>query len=178
IYQGAVNEGRSFETLIPAFQWIDCPIRIYGDGNFMDKAIALTRQYKLESKIIFKGKLTPAELIYITPQALLGITLFEKQGLSNYYSLANRFFDYIHAGIPQICADYPVYKQINDEFEVAVLVPDMSPESIATAINKLLNNAPLQNKLSNNCYPARQIYNWQNEEKKLIRFYHNLFSIE
>jgi len=36
IYQGAVNHGRSFETLIPAFQWINIPLFIYGNGNFLN----------------------------------------------------------------------------------------------------------------------------------------------
>jgi hypothetical protein len=43
IYQGAVNEGRSFETLIPAFGSIDCPLWIFGDGNFYEQAVQLTQ---------------------------------------------------------------------------------------------------------------------------------------
>ena len=38
LYQGAVNEGRSFETLIPAMKSVDCPLVICGDGNFMEQA--------------------------------------------------------------------------------------------------------------------------------------------
>ncbi|RYG42393.1 MAG: group 1 glycosyl transferase, partial [Chitinophagaceae bacterium] len=38
LYQGAVNEGRSFETLIPAMKWVNAPLLICGDGNFMEQA--------------------------------------------------------------------------------------------------------------------------------------------
>jgi glycosyltransferase involved in cell wall biosynthesis len=174
IYQGAVNHGRSFETLIPAFQWIDCSFRIYGDGNFYDECKRLIEQYNLGDKVLLKGKVLPQELRLITPQALIGITLFENNGLSNYYSLGNRFFDYIQASIPQICVSYPAYKKINEEFEVAVLIEDISSQSIANAVNSLLKNERLQNKLSANCLAARQVYNWQNEEKKLISLYHKI----
>ena len=111
----------------------------------------------------------------MTPKALFGITIFENRGLSNYYSLANRFFDYIHAGIPQICVDYPAYRQINQEFKVAVLVNDLSPISLAKVINELSHNNELQNELRQNCLRARQVLNWNVEEKKLINFYQSIF---
>ncbi|HVK47116.1 MAG TPA: glycosyltransferase, partial [Pseudobacter sp.] len=37
IYQGAVNEGRSFETLIPAMKQVNARLMICGDGNFMER---------------------------------------------------------------------------------------------------------------------------------------------
>lgn len=175
IYQGAVNHGRSFETLIPAFQWIDCPLWIYGDGNFYNESKNLIEKFNLKNKVILKGKALPRELQSITPKAIMGLTFFENNGLSNYYSLGNRFFDYIQSGIPQVCVNYPAYKKINEEFEVAVLIEDLSSQSIAGAINSLLNNEALQNKLRINCLAARQVYNWENEEKKLVNYYGKIF---
>ena len=176
IYQGAVNEGRSFETLIPAMQWVNTTLIICGDGNFMTSAKALVEKYGLGQKIIFKGKLAPHELRQVTRSAAIGITLFDDTGTSNFYSLANRFFDYIHAGIPQLCADYPAYKEINNLYEIAVLTKDLSPESIAGQLNELLYNQELYNRLAANCVSARKSLNWQEEEKKLIAFYKNILS--
>ncbi len=56
LYQGAVNEGRSFETLIPAMKWVNCQLFICGDGNFMQQAKQLVAQHGLHDKIIFKEK--------------------------------------------------------------------------------------------------------------------------
>ena len=176
LYQGAVNEGRCFETLIPAMQDVNSKLVICGDGNFMVQTQQLVKKYNIENKVIFKGKITPAELRTITQQAYIGITLFDDKGLSNYYSLANRFFDYIHAGIPQLCVNYPVYKSINDEQPIALLVTDTSSENLALQLNKLLNNETLYKELKNNCIKAREILNWQTEEKKLIKFYKELLA--
>ncbi len=175
IYQGAVNEGRSFETLIPAMQYLDAPLIICGDGNFMRQVIDLTRAYRVENKITFKGKIMPEQLKKLTLQAWVGITLFDAAGKSNYYSLANRFFDYIQAGIPQVCVDYPVYREINNQYQIAVLIDDLSPRSIATQLNELLNNESLYNRLQKNCLEARKQLCWQEEEKKLLTFYQNNF---
>jgi len=176
LYQGAVNEGRSFETLIPAFQWINVPFFIYGDGNFLSQAKVLIKENKLEEKIFLKGKAEPDELKKITRRALLGITVFENKGKSNYYSLANRFFDYMHAGLPQLCVDYPAYREINNEYKVAVLTSDLSAPSLAEKINTMIHDENLLNELRQNCIRARKKFNWQAEEKNLLQFYQQLFS--
>lgn len=174
LYQGAVNEGRCFETLIPAFKNINATLVICGDGNFMQQARKLVSDNGLTQKVIFKGRIEPDALNLITQQAYIGITLFENKGLSNYYSLGNRFFDYLHAGIPQLCVNYPVYKEINDPLPVAVLIDDLSLENIAAQLNNLLENAVLYGILQQNCLTLRATLNWQLEEKKLIQFYKNI----
>lgn len=174
LYQGAVNEGRCFETLIPAFKNINCKLWICGDGNFMPQARQLVGDHHLQDKVIFKGKISPDELASITQQAYIGITLFDDRGLSNYYSLANRFFDYLHAGIPQLCVNYPVYAGLNNTLPIALLVDDTSALNLATQLNNLLSNEVLYKELQQNCLRVRQELNWQQEEKKLIQFYKNI----
>ncbi len=175
LYQGAVNEGRSFETLIPAMQFVDCILVICGEGNYFEQAQQLVKEYNLQHKIFFKGYVEPQELVKYTQCALLGITLFTNKGWSNYYSLANRYFDYMHYGIPQVCTAYPEYIKINETYEVAVLAKDTSVEEIASCINTLLQDKNYRDRLKQNCFKARQQYCWQVEEKKLIHFYTTLF---
>jgi len=175
LYQGAVNEGRSFETLIPAMKEVDSTLIICGDGNFMKQAKLLVKETELGHKVIFKGLIPPAELLEITRHAWIGLTLFENKGLSNYYSLANRFSDYIQSGIPQLCVDYPVYHEINDKYQVAVLTSNLAAGNIAKELTRLLTDVSLYNTLQQNCLIAREHLNWQQEELKLITLYKNLF---
>ncbi len=176
LYQGAVNEGRSFETLIPAFKKIDAPLFIAGTGNFMNSAIKLVEEHSLSDKITFLGKIAPEELFHYTTHAWIGLTLFENKGLSNYYSLANRFFDYIQAGLPQLCVEYPAYTDLNKKYNIAVLVKDLSSDNIADQLNRMLKDESLYYELQRNCIRAREELNWQNEENKLIDFYKNIFN--
>ncbi len=174
LYQGAVNEGRSFETLIPAMKDVPARMIICGDGNFMQKARQLVKDHELEQKVIFKGKLQPDELRAVTLKAYIGVTLFENNGISNYYSLANRFFDYLHAGVPQLCVDYPVYNQINNLHHIAVLIKDIDPANLAKELTRMLEDDVSYKLLQQNCLKAREILCWQNEEKKLLEFYGKL----
>ncbi|MBC7650727.1 MAG: glycosyltransferase [Deinococcales bacterium] len=171
IYQGAVNEGRSFESLIPAMQNVNAKLLICGNGNFYNQTQALVHKYNLSDKVELKGYLLPSDLQTITQRCHIGITIFEEEGLNQYYSLANRFFDYMMAGLPQVCVDYPEYKLINNEYKFAYLINNVSEQTIATALNKLLADNVLYSQLQANCNSTRDILNWQEEEKILINFW-------
>ena len=175
-YQGAVNEGRSFETLVPAMKDVNARLVIAGDGNFMQDVKQLVKINALENKIIFLGKIPPADLREQTRNAWIGITLFENKGLSNYFSLANRFFDYMHAGVPQLCVAYPVYQELNKNLPIAVLVEDLSSANISAQLNLLLENDVLYQELQQNCLVQRKKMNWQQEEKILLDFYQSIFN--
>jgi len=176
LYQGAVNEGRCFESLIPAMRAVDLRLVICGEGNFMQQARDLVHQYGLEGKVVFKGRVRPEALRSLTKAAWCGITLFDDRGLSNYYSLANRFFDYMHAGIPQLAMDYPAYKEINNLYPIAVLVSEPGIDQVAAALNSLLEDKALYKTLQGNCQEAKKHFSWQEEEKKLIRLYQKILN--
>lgn len=176
LYQGAVNVGRCFEFLIPAMQYVDAPLLVCGAGNFYDEAVALTKQYGLEHKITFKGYIAPEQLKSYTLNAWAGITLFEAVGPSNRLSMANRFFDYMHSGVPQLCMAYPEYQKVNDRFELAALIDEPGVDLIAGALNKLLTDTGYHARLEQNALKAREIYCWQEEEKTLLNVYRQLWS--
>jgi glycosyltransferase involved in cell wall biosynthesis len=135
----------------------------------------LIQSNNLQDKVLLKGKLLPEELEQATDEAYIGINLVENTGFNQYYSLANKFFDYIHHAIPQVTMNFPEYKNINAQYEVAVLIDDLQIETITVAINTLLNDEVLYKRLQQNCTMARKELNWQHEEKKLIKFYNEIF---
>ena len=168
LYQGAVNHGRCFEQLLPAMKDVKARLIICGEGNFKEEAMVMVRELGLIEKVIFKGYVPPDELREYTLQATVGITLFVATSLSNELSLANRFFDYMHAGVPQLCAAYPEYELINGQYEVACLLRDIMPETIAAALNKMLEDEAYYARLQTACVQAREVYCWQHEESRLL----------
>lgn len=174
LYQGSVNEARGFEVLIPAMKKVAAVLMIYGDGNFMNEAKVLIEKNDVSKKVILAGKVTPLVLGTVTRQAYIGINLVEHLGLNQYYSLANKFFDYMQNGIPQITMNFPEYKRINDQFEIALLIDHLSVETVENAINQLLNDKDLHTRFKQNSIKAREYFNWQIEEQKLIQFYQQL----
>lgn len=174
LYQGAVNEARGLEYLVPAMLQVPAELHIYGDGNLMEKIKELVRLNNLQDKVLLKGKVLPGELDAVTREACIGINLVEPIGLNQYYSLANKFFDYIQLGIPQVTMNFPEYARVNKAYEVALLVEDVAVAAIAGAINTLLQDEALHARLRANCLEAATKLNWEEEEKKLLAFYATL----
>lgn len=176
LYQGAVNKGRDLDKLAESMKSVDAELWIYGNGNYMAEMKRVVEKNNITDKVKFFGMLSPSELKSKITQAYLAVNLFGRKGLNQYLSLANKFFDYIHAGIPQVTMNYPEYQKINQQYEIAILIDDTDPAEIAGAINKLLNDQMLYKRLKENCLKAREELNWQKEERKLISFYRNLFN--
>lgn len=171
LYQGALNKGRGLENLMLAMQHLDIQLYIAGEGDLSAEIRTYAAQLPHAKKIRFLGYVRPAELKQYTLQAKIGVNFIENMGLSYYYSLSNKFFDYIHAGIPQITMNFPEYKKLNEQYSIALLIDDLDPATIANNINKLLLDADLYTRLKNNTKAAAKQLNWQKEEVKLLNFY-------
>lgn len=176
VYQGAVNEARGFEYLIPAMQHIRYKLVVCGDGNFMDQLKLLIDQYGVSTKVELRGMMMPEELRMVASAATVGIGLAEKDGINQYHALPNKFLEYIHAALPQVAMDFPEYRHINRQFEVAVLLENLDPVYIAEQVNALMENDEKLARLSAQAAEARNVYCWQNEEQALLKYYNEIFS--
>lgn len=175
-YGGAVNEGRGFEYLIPAMKEINYKLVVVGDGNFMGQLKSLIHQYGVQDKVELKGMLPPESLRACAEKATLGLALAEKEGINQFYALPNKFLDHIHAALPQVTMNYPEYININSVHRVAVLIDELSVPEIVKSVNETMGNEALLSKMRQNCLAAREQYNWQQEEKKLLAFYKEVFT--
>jgi len=174
LYQGALNVGRGLENLLDAMPQVAGRLVICGEGDL--SAALRERAERLgllaSGKVEFRGFVLPEALREVTRHAAVGIMLLENIGLSYYYSLANKFFDYVHAGIPQVLIDFPEYRALNDRFDVAELVADLAPATLAAALNRLLRDEPARYQhLAANCRRAAPQLSWQHEEQELLRLW-------
>lgn len=165
IYQGALNVGRGLEWIIRAMPHVeDAKLIIVGDGDIKNDLVTLADKLQLNNKVQFTGKVLPEKLKEYTSTADLGLCLLENRGLSYYYSLPNRIFDYIHAGIPVLATDFPEIRSIVETYKSGVLINHYEPEYLAETINNILSE-----KFDNGHFAElAKKFCWQNEEKKLI----------
>ena len=172
IYQGVLNEGRGLEVLIQAMLKLEhVELWLAGEGDLSLALRDLTSELNLHKQVKFLGYLNPEELRSITPQAHLGLNLLENRGLSYYYSLANKSFDYIQAGLPSLQMNFPEYSALQEKYEVFELLENLSIGSVVTAVNKVKPTSDRYVILKKNCHAARLELNWEKEQKKLLNFY-------
>ena len=175
LYQGNLNEGRGLETAVEAMEDIENAVFwIAGEGDLSEILRGVVKQKKLENKVKFLGYILPENLPQITAQATIGLHISEDKGLSYRYSLANKFLDYIQAGVPQICTQFIEYQRLNEQYDVAILIDKTDKAMLVEAINRLLNDKIVYKKLKDNCLRAAEKLCWEEEEKKLRAFYNQL----
>ncbi len=174
LYQGALNIGRGLEELIDAMSYLNMELWIAGTGDIEQELKQKVIDLNLQDKVKFLGKIEPEKLWYYTENAWIGVNLLEDLGLNYYYSLANKFFDYVQAEIPQITMNFPEYQKINQEFEVAILINNLNKNEILSAVVKLNSDVECYNNLKNQCQIAKNYWNWEIEKKTLIGIYERL----
>lgn len=175
LYQGALNEGRGIELMIEAMaQLPEFRLLLAGDGDLNEVLREKTVQAGLEKRIIFLGNVSPANLEGYTAGAYAGLNLLENKGLSYYYSLANKFFDYVQFGVPVVTMDFPEYRALNSESEVAILLKNLDLESLVFVLKNLYQDINLHQRLRLNCLATSNAWNWTLEKDQLIQIYREL----
>lgn len=170
IYQGVLNRDRGLEDLIRAMTMLpDYKLWLCGDGDLRDELANLVKQLQLSRQIVFWGNLPADHLHEKISQAALGFNLLTGASKSYYYSLANKFFDYVQAGTPVITVNYPEYQRLMKEFKVGDLLSNVSPEKIAAAVLSMERNPDGYQQMIQECLSARQYWTWENEEKLFLK---------
>ncbi|MCH2043129.1 MAG: glycosyltransferase [Saprospiraceae bacterium] len=176
LYQGALNEGRGLEEMIQAMQQLEeTELWLAGEGDLSKELRQLAKELNVDSKVKFLGYVQPHDLKAITLQADIGLNLLQNKGLNYYYSLANKFFDYIQAMKPSINMNFPEYQRIIKDHKVGLLIKDLKVETLVEAIHSLQKDPQLLEEFQENSLQAREVFIWEKEEQKLLSFYSKIW---
>lgn len=173
ILQGnAIHKDRGGEEIVEAIPFIDDAILIIvGKGDMLPNLKTRVQELNIADKVLFMGSVSPEKLRIFTAISDLGVTFDKNVSPNHYFSLPNKLFEYIHAGIPVVCSNLPERKRIVEEYQVGVVLDDLSPESVSGTINKIFADSEKLLQFKNNCRLAMVELNWQKEEEVLKEIY-------
>lgn len=165
LYQGAVNVGRGIEWLIDAMKWIDNAVLvIIGNGDVKAEMEKRSEALGLTDRIFFLGHVPYDELSEYTRSADLGVCLLKKQGLSYYYALPNRVFDYMQQHVPLLATDFPEIANVLRNYGTGTLVSHYEPDYLAQTIQEILNSPIDHAQYEKAC----EAFCWENEEETML----------
>ena len=166
LYQGAVNAGRGIEWMIDAMPYLDNYVfYVVGEGDKSKEFKEKVQKMHLTDRVIFTGRVPFEDLSNYTARADIGINLLENWGLSYYYSLPNRIFDYIQEGIPILSCDFPEIRKIITRYRIGMLVNNYDPQHIASTIRRLSIRGKDRSAFS----AANAELCWENEAQVLLK---------
>lgn len=172
-----INENRGAEEAVLVMQYLPDDFNLYfiGDGTILPKLKKMTDGLKLGSKIIFIDALPYRQMMEYTSQSFLGL-IFEKIDATDehLFSLPNKFFDFIHAGIPVLSSKAVEIKSIIEKYTIGDFINSFDPEEIAEKIISISKDKETYNLWKMNTTLAAGELNWENEEKVLFDFMQHL----
>ena len=169
VFQGKLIPARALHETVEAMIYVKSNVYliIVGDGMLQGALEKYVEDQKLGDRVYFTGRVKSSEMVNYAAGANAGINLQPSVNLSKYYGSTNKFFEYMHAGIPMIVSDTPENKMIMERYNMGVFVNNCyNSHEIADAIDKLFEMN--FSKFKDNCKEAAMEYNWENQEKVIL----------
>lgn len=182
LYLGGITPIRGIEELIEGFE-IASKLRpnaklmfvgSFESNSFEKKIHEKVREYQLEDKIEFKGKVPYEQIEEYLSMTKIGIIPYLPVP-NHLVCLPNKLFEYMAAGVAVIASDFPHYRKVVESSNSGLLVNPERPQSLANAMLTLLEDSSLTKQMGSNGKKAfTETYNWNSEEERLLAFYKKL----
>jgi len=178
LYQGGFSVDRGIEELVAALQDPRLARRevvgvFMGYGrlrSWLDEQAALH-----PGRIVVVDAVPPDQLLEYTADADVGFVGQPPRTLNQRLNLANKFFEYLQAGVPVITAEGTAHCRLTREHAVGRCV-EIEPRSIAAAIDELLGAEPGERERLR--LHARAVglekYTWEIHRANVIELYRTL----
>ncbi|MED4979322.1 glycosyltransferase family 4 protein [Geobacillus stearothermophilus] len=171
-YVGCISDIRGINEVLEASKMVN------GDIVF---AGPVTHDYLKEkmnklSNVYYLGVLNRSEVRDLFSRSRAGLVTFLPEP-NHINAQPNKMFEYMSAGLPVICSDFPLWREIIEKNKCGICVNPRDPKEMAEAINFLLENPEEAQKMGENGRRAvEEKYNWETESNKLIQIYNNLLN--
>ncbi len=175
LYQGSIQEFRGIEEAIEAVTMLDrCVLVVIGYGYHRPALEEVVRRRGLADRVKFFGPIPNDELLYYTASADVGLCVIRGQSLSYRWSLPNKLFEYMMAGIPVVASDYEEMGRVVKEEGVGTVCDPDDPESIAAAVAAIVDDPAAEARFRAATRTAITRYNWTVEGQVLRGIYDRL----
>lgn len=175
ILQGSgINVDRGAEESVEAMRYLENTVLlILGSGDVIQDLKNRVVEFGIQDKVIFKDRMPYELMMAHTKLSDLGLTLDKDTNINYRFSLPNKLFDYIHAGIPVLASNLIEVKSIIEEFNLGGITNSHDPKKLALKIQEMLDSNE-SSVWKANCEKASQSLTWENETIALTKMIKNI----
>ena len=178
IYVGGISEDRGIVMIIESLKYLknkNINFEVFGNT---DNPMLLNLLNNTE-KVKYFGVVPWQEVSKHLANADVGLVLLQPVPAYFYCPGENivKLFEYMSVGLPIIISNFPKLKKLILDIGCGIPVDPTNPEEIAKAIEYLIEHPEEVKQMGENGRKAvLEKYNWEHEEKKLLRIYDELLN--
>ena len=175
LYQGGfLTENGLREQIEAAADFGDAALVLIGDGPSEKALHQQVRDSGLQDRVFFIPRVPFHQLHSYTCSADLGLCLIKGTGKSFYYSLPNKLFEYMMAGLPVLASNFPEMQRVVQETQTGVTINPTDVIAIRQQVGELLADEQRRLAYGRACLDAAQHYHWEQEANQLTQLYSTL----
>jgi glycosyltransferase involved in cell wall biosynthesis len=173
VYIGGISEIRGINEMLQIAY--HSQIKLHLAGPFSPPELENKIKTKEEWKyVIYHGVLNRKEIVNLLLSVKLGLLLLHPVP-NHIIGLNTKVFEYLAAGIPVITSDLPNYKNIIIDNNCGFCIDIFDTNEIVEKVKYIFMHDREAEMMGQSGRKAVEtIYNWENEEKKLIELYENI----
>jgi glycosyltransferase involved in cell wall biosynthesis len=174
-YVGAISLARGCEQMLKAMAIVQSGVRLQLAGLFSEEASGLSCSNGAHWKGVDElGQLSREAVRDLLSRCVAGIVVFLPYA-NHIESQPNKLYEYMSAGIPVIGSNFPLWKEMLEGNDCGICVDPRNPRAIAEAIDFLVDNPAVAERMGQNGRAAvDHTFNWMVEERVLYRTYASL----
>lgn len=178
VFAGGVSSLWLHENVLKALEYVPENVIYVFAGSGSEDYINSLKLIKGWKRTEYLGTISRQEVLQLYHGALLGIAVMDYVANVGYRigTLGNnKLFEFMSAGLPVVCTDFVLWKEIIDKWGCGICVDSHDSCAIGNAINKIYSNPDLAKKMGENGIQAVKIeYNWSTQEAVLLDLYKKL----
>jgi glycogen(starch) synthase len=178
VYSGKVDRDRGISDLVAALAYLPAQVHVVLITNRRPTDSYLAA---LRTRIGAGGGADRLRTVpYVQPRQLVGYLSEATVGFAGFshignheVALPNKFFDYLHAGVPMVVSDLQLLGPLVRRLGVGEVYTFADPVDLAAAIERVLADHARYAEATNDPELRRQ-YSWQAQEPALLATYRRL----
>ena len=180
VFQGSgINEGRGAGELITAMNGLArVRLVIIGSGDIIESVRMGAKESEAADRILFLPRMPWEEMMRYTMCCDAGLSLDTDTCINQRYSLPNKLFDYIAAGIPAVVSPLPEVSAIIDSYGCGVVLGEVTPRAIRATLEKLRDDRGFIMSLREKACEARMELTWEKEKKREQEFFKSVTGVK
>jgi glycosyltransferase involved in cell wall biosynthesis len=173
LFVSTIEPRKNVPTLLRAFRRLmdayhpNVQLVLAGEKGWLyDEVFQLVRDLKLVDKVVFLGRVSTEELLWLynVAQALVSPSIYEGFGLPPLEAMA--------CGTPVIVSNVSSLPEV--VADAGILVDPYDAEELSVAMWRLLSDAELRASLIEKGYKRAGFFSWDKAAQETLKLYHSL----